>query len=56
MAVIVKVTYNKAEAGGWRAYVDVVKNGKIRILKTKFFTSETAAKRQATAWKRMYAT
>lgn len=56
MAVTVMVNYSKAEAGGWRAYVDVVKNGKRRILKTKFFTSEKAAKSQATAWKRMYAT
>lgn len=50
----VSVSYGKAEAGGWRAYVDIVKNGKRHIVRTTWFKTEKAAKNQATAWKRMY--
>ena len=54
MASKLEVSHSKAEAKGWRAYVEVIKGGRRKILKTKWFDTEKAAKYQAAAWKRMY--
>jgi hypothetical protein len=54
MAVANKVNYGKAEAGGYRVYLEVIKNGKSRIAKSQWFKTEAEAKRKATGWKRMY--
>jgi hypothetical protein len=49
-----KIWHFKAEANGYRAGVATIKNGKIKILETKWFKTEKEAKNQATAWKRKY--